>query len=184
MSRFFSFKGRIGRTTWWLAFLLSFLLLSCGFLMVGMAGGTAASAPVAIFGTVLILLNIWIGWATLVTRLHDMDHSGFFALLMFVPIVGFVLIALCAFKSGTMGMNRFGMPGGSDRSSSLGEAFDAFDVGQDDRFAAKIVPRPAKRSPSTNGRSLRPAPSSYQPKSSTGRGLPRQSFGRRGFSAS
>ncbi|MBM2772129.1 DUF805 domain-containing protein [Burkholderia territorii] len=58
-------------------------------------------------------------WSTLavgVKRLHDIDKSGWWMLLMCVPIVGaLALLVMNGFIAGTPHANRFGAPPSNDR---------------------------------------------------------------------
>jgi uncharacterized membrane protein YhaH (DUF805 family) len=45
-----------------------------------------------------------------IRRLHDIDLSGWWALLMLVPLVNFVFGLYALIKPGTAGVNRFGPP--------------------------------------------------------------------------
>ena len=96
----FSFQGRIGRKTFWLATLVIFL------------AGLVISAIMAFadeMGAILYLATFWPYLAIGVKRCHDRDQSGWWMLLLFVPVVGFFwwFIALGCL-SGTQGANRFG----------------------------------------------------------------------------
>ena len=63
--------------------------------------------PVIIF--ILQILTTYVWLALCVKRYHDLDKSGWWALVGFIPIVGpiWILIEL-AFKEGTPGDNRYG----------------------------------------------------------------------------
>ncbi len=43
-------------------------------------------------------------------RLHDTDRSGWWQLLAFVPIIGWILLLIWMCQRGTSGSNRFGWP--------------------------------------------------------------------------
>jgi cobalamin synthase len=44
----------------------------------------------------------------MIRRLHDIDASGWYALLVLVPLVNVLLILFLLLKGGTQGTNRFG----------------------------------------------------------------------------
>jgi len=48
------------------------------------------------------------GLAVSVRRLHDRDKSGWFILLYFIPLVGFIILLIWYCTRGTVGPNRFG----------------------------------------------------------------------------
>ena len=45
-----------------------------------------------------------------IKRFHDVDRSGWHSLLLFIPVVGFLVCLYLLFKKGTTGPNRFGPP--------------------------------------------------------------------------
>lgn len=67
-----------------------------------------------VFALALIRLILSIG------RLHDLNFSGWYSLLTFVPIVNIVLELILWFKDGTPGTNRFG----KDPKNRIGKAYD------------------------------------------------------------
>ncbi len=52
----------------------------------------------------LILPSIAVG----VRRLHDTDRAGWWYLLVFVPLIGFIVLIVFWCQQGTQGRNRFG----------------------------------------------------------------------------
>ncbi len=97
---FMSSEGRISRQPWW---------IGVGILFV------AGIIAILIFGTdgllafvVQILLMI-AGLMLHIKRCHDRDKSGWWVLLMFVPLVGFIWAIIdLGILEGTPGDNRFG----------------------------------------------------------------------------
>jgi uncharacterized membrane protein YhaH (DUF805 family) len=97
---FKNIKGRISRGTFWLFFapILILFLMTDAFI--------APKDPKAAF-LIAILLMIP-GVCLYIKRAHDRNKSGWFTLLMLVPIVSFwPLIELWCIK-GTNGPNRYG----------------------------------------------------------------------------
>lgn len=97
-NNYFTFSGRASRSEFWWWVLFTFLI--------NIVLNIVNSEPLAIL-TVLALLipNI----AVTARRLHDIDKSGWWQLIMLIPIVGvFILIYWCIQKS-TEGPNRFGV---------------------------------------------------------------------------
>lgn len=63
------------------------------------------SGPLSIIFTLAILIPaIALG----VRRLHDFNASGWWYLLVLIPVVNIVLMLVLLFKRGTEGINRFG----------------------------------------------------------------------------
>ena len=84
-------------------------------------GGTFVTSCMATFLTgshesslVTIVTGIWGIVATVgnvmlvIRRLHDLDKSGWFALITIIPVVGFIFSIYLFFAPGTVGYNRFG----------------------------------------------------------------------------
>jgi uncharacterized membrane protein YhaH (DUF805 family) len=61
-------------------------------------------AVVVIVGLVSLVIVVLF----MIRRLHDIDASGWYALLVLVPLVNVLLILFLLLKSGTQGTNRFG----------------------------------------------------------------------------
>lgn len=117
---FFSFDGRINRAKYWLylaIYLVIGLLMDRILFLLG--GPTGTGEPAAAMGGAEILILLltaayaivatWSYIAVHVKRWHDRDKSGWWVLISFVPILGFVwTIIECGCMKGTEGDNRFG----------------------------------------------------------------------------
>ena len=101
---YFSFEGRISRSTYWLK----------GFLpMFAIAIVVAIVDVIATAGGVLFiiwyLIAIWPGLAITAKRWHDRDKSAWWILIVFIPIIGPIwYLVEVGFIKGTDGENRFG----------------------------------------------------------------------------
>lgn len=111
-------NGRIGRKTY-LVFFVIMLLISvfCGIIqsVLGLDQTVYEENGQVIYNTGAIIFNFitnsiitLIFIAPSVKRLHDVDKSGWFYLLILVPFVNLWIIYLLFFKKGTVGENRFG----------------------------------------------------------------------------
>ncbi len=114
----FSFNGRIRRSQYWLTAIVVSLAFSVIF---GTIIGIVAAANMrafeqgtvpAIFWIVYFLSFIpiaWVSLALLVKRWHDRDKSGWWALIVLIPLVGPIWQLIeCGFLDGTQGPNKFG----------------------------------------------------------------------------
>ena len=105
----FSFKGRIGRKTYWMFFLAFMVVL---FLLVGVFSMMGLNENImAVVMLVFYIPAIWMSLAVQVKRWHDRDKSGWWVLISFIPIIG----PLWAFVengclAGDDGVNSFGPP--------------------------------------------------------------------------
>jgi uncharacterized membrane protein YhaH (DUF805 family)/Tfp pilus assembly major pilin PilA len=105
--RFFDLNSRIGRLRY-LAYGLGLALLgTLGILVCAVLAKVTATLGFAAGGV------IYIGWIVMsiafgVRRLHDLDKSGWWVLLMLVPLVNLLLVLYMLFAGGSDGENRFG----------------------------------------------------------------------------
>src|SRR5690606_28919336 len=104
----FSFAGRIGRLQYFgFAVIWALIILVVGGVVVF---GTTTSVGVRVGGSLtLFTLSVVYTSATLsygVRRLHDLDKSGWWYLLSFVPCANAVMDLVLAVAPGTIGGNR------------------------------------------------------------------------------
>ena len=118
----FSFDGRIGRQTFWLAFLVKTIVDVVILAIINLVGtmmlpvdGVDWENPGAEqwYGMSLLLLwliyVVWTGLALHVKRWHDRNKSGFMVLVVLIPLVGFIwALVEEGFLRGTAGQNNFG----------------------------------------------------------------------------
>jgi uncharacterized membrane protein YhaH (DUF805 family) len=60
-----------------------------------------------IFWLIIYLVAIWISIIAYIKRLHDLDHSGWLVLMVFIPFINIGLIIYCGFFKWTPWENRF-----------------------------------------------------------------------------
>ena len=87
-SKYADFTGRASRSEYWWWFL--FVVL------VSAATGTISDKLAAVFSLAVLLPGI----AVSVRRLHDIDKSGWFLLLNFIPVIGWVILLYWAVQEG------------------------------------------------------------------------------------
>jgi uncharacterized membrane protein YhaH (DUF805 family) len=106
LKRYFEFSGRSRRKEYWMFTLFSFLLQIFAYLIDSLFGfGLTDNGPVGI----LVSLALFIpGLAVSVRRLHDVDRSGWWFLIILIPLIGAIVFLVWACTDGTTGSNRFG----------------------------------------------------------------------------
>ena len=106
----FSLNGRITRSDYWLKWYLpAMVLVILAAVLDGALGLADPQIGVGPITAVIYLAMFWPSIAVSVKRLHDRDKSGWFMLIMLIPIIGFIWIfVLVGFLRGTQGPNRFG----------------------------------------------------------------------------
>lgn len=110
----FSFKGRIGRQTFWVSLLIA-NAVGYGLSLIwnsGLSGSDTSEATIIAIGVlslILLIVLVWVNLAIQVKRWHDLDKSGWWVLINLIPVIGglWALIEL-GFVKGTAGPNRFG----------------------------------------------------------------------------
>jgi uncharacterized membrane protein YhaH (DUF805 family) len=117
LSNYVNFSGRAARPEyWWWALAVFIIMFIAGFLdtmviapLLGfdVAEDTATGTPLSLIISLAILLP---NLAVAVRRLHDIDRSGWWILIFFIPIIGFFLLLFWYVSKGTEGDNRFGPP--------------------------------------------------------------------------
>ncbi|WP_175947934.1 DUF805 domain-containing protein [Burkholderia pyrrocinia] len=104
-SKYASFEGRARRSEYWYFYLFT-TLVNMAAQVVGIALNTQL-LPVILM--CLILVGILLpSLAVSVRRLHDVDRSGWFILIAFVPVIGGIVLLIWSCSRGTIGVNRFG----------------------------------------------------------------------------
>jgi len=105
----FSFQGRIGRQTYWFSIIPINIAI---YLFEGLIGTTAIFEQTAILFLVFGVFLVFIGWVSLAVhckRWHDLNKSGWWMLIVLIPIVGPIWVLIeNGFLKGSPGRNRFG----------------------------------------------------------------------------
>jgi uncharacterized membrane protein YhaH (DUF805 family) len=99
-----NFSGRARRSEyWWYAlcsFLISIVLRGIDY----MIGGLDFQIISGIYGLAVLIP----GLAVYVRRMHDIGKSGWFILLWFIPIIGWIWALVLLFTEGNNGPNEYG----------------------------------------------------------------------------
>ena len=114
----FSVQGRANRAKFWLVALaivvievILFAVLLGGAAMSGDPEQIAAAmGPVAsVVILAFVVIATWISVAVAVKRYHDRNKSGWWVLIVFVPVIGGLWYLIeCGFLRGTAGPNAYG----------------------------------------------------------------------------
>jgi uncharacterized membrane protein YhaH (DUF805 family) len=109
---YLSAAGRVNRKQWWLKLILPIFVISLILAFVDMAVGTYdPQNGVGLFSGIFALLAIIPAIIVYIKRFHDRDKSGWWVLIVLIPIIGAIWILIeLGFLAGTPGLNRFGPP--------------------------------------------------------------------------
>ena len=100
----FSFEGRASRKEYW-----SFVAVVLIAVMALAALGAVTDPNVYSFGILILSFGTFIqSLALAIRRLHDINKSGWYALLSFVPLVGGFIILFFMVSAGNTGINSYG----------------------------------------------------------------------------
>jgi uncharacterized membrane protein YhaH (DUF805 family) len=111
LPEFFSFEGRIGRQTYWLRSLAIAGMNIFAAILFAVAGNGGSVAVVSVLlGIAVYAVSTFAGLATIVKRLHDRGHSGWFMLISLIPFVGLWLLIEVGFLAGSQTPNEYGDP--------------------------------------------------------------------------
>ena len=113
---FTRFEGRISRKEWWIGFILLYVLQFIVYFaatalgIIGVDAGTGQMTPAgaaAVF--VIIIIFLWPALALHAKRWHDRGKSGWWTLIVLVPVIGglWLLIEL-GFLKGDEATNKYG----------------------------------------------------------------------------
>ncbi|GAA0355781.1 hypothetical protein GCM10009092_20060 [Bowmanella denitrificans] len=95
-SDYFTFSTRSRREEYWMVFLINFVVS----LVLSLLGGI----PGLIYSLVIMIPSL----AIMVRRLHDTGKSGWWALLMLIPLLGFLVLLLFLIQDSQPEENQWG----------------------------------------------------------------------------
>ena len=106
-----NFEGRAPRSEyWWFTLFLALLEIVTSVLdgFLGTYTVTSSGKMIGFINLIFLLAILLPSIAVAVRRLHDTDRSGWFYLLIFIPLIGSIILIIFFVQQGTNGRNRFG----------------------------------------------------------------------------
>jgi len=94
LTKYAVFTGRAPRSEYWWFVLAQFLIsFAVGFVL-GLIGGIiGAGSSLANIGSVVLMIGLFLpALAVAIRRLHDIGKSGWWYLLVFIPIIGWLVL--------------------------------------------------------------------------------------------
>lgn len=108
LKKYAVFSGRAQRAEYWF-FVLFNIIISFVLAFVDSAAGTmTAGAGVGILGGIYSLAILIPSIAVAVRRLHDTSRSGWWLLIAFIPLIGFIVLLVFFVMDSTPGANEHG----------------------------------------------------------------------------
>ncbi len=111
LSKYAQFGGRSRRSEYWyFTFVQGLISFAIGIIgLVFMSAGIESLGQIAMSLQSLFGLAMFIpGLAVFVRRLHDINRSGWWFFIVFIPIVGVLVLLYWLFKAGDVGTNQYG----------------------------------------------------------------------------
>lgn len=138
-SKFARFTGRSSRSEyWWFVFINTCIYVVLGLLTVNQerkTPGDGANAIQGLFSLLVIIPTV----AVSVRRLHDIDRSGWWALLMIFGCFGGIVLFFFYIKEGDIGENQYG-PDPYENESSAPIDYRMIPIGEPDPAMRQSVP--------------------------------------------
>jgi uncharacterized membrane protein YhaH (DUF805 family) len=103
LGKYATFQGRAARSEYWYFTLFMFILNLISGVIAGASLGVLAVLPM-----VLMIALFLPSLAVSVRRLHDLDKSGWWVLIILIPVIGFLILLWWACQRGTEGQNMYG----------------------------------------------------------------------------
>ncbi|HET7384403.1 MAG TPA: DUF805 domain-containing protein [Pseudolabrys sp.] len=102
--KYATFRGRACRSEYWYFYLFDMIVL----LIAGIVDLAIFGSDVSVVGSIWALATLIPVIAVGVRRLHDIDRTGWWLLLSFVPLIGWIILLVWFCTRGTTSANRFG----------------------------------------------------------------------------
>ena len=107
LKKYVDFTGRARRTEFWMFLLINFGIVSILY-TIEHSLGLAKGKENGIFSSIYELFIFLPTLAVVVRRLHDLNKSGWWVLINFVPIIGSILLLIYEAREGDAGTNQYG----------------------------------------------------------------------------
>lgn len=107
ISKYATFAGRAPRSEYWFWVLFTVLVSIATSIL------DLAIFPDIAFGPLNSVTNLAFiipGFAVTARRLHDAGHSGWWCLLVFVPLIGWIILLIWTIRRGEPMENEYGQP--------------------------------------------------------------------------
>lgn len=108
-AKYVDFTGRAPRSEfWWWALFTFVVSIVLQFVDGSVLGADPMQGDIQVLSSLWSLAVLLPSIAVAVRRLHDTDRSGWWYLLVFIPILGWLVLLYFFVLKGTEGQNRFG----------------------------------------------------------------------------
>lgn len=102
LKKYAVFEGRARRTEYWMFALFNLIISIVLGVIDGAAGSSGALSGVYALAVLLPAIGVSI------RRLHDVDRTGWWLLIVLIPLIGLLLLLVFTVQDSTPGENRYG----------------------------------------------------------------------------
>lgn len=107
LKKYAVFSGRSRRKEYWF-FVLFYVLISIVLGIIDTVIGTTTAKGFGILGAIYALILLIPSVAVTVRRLHDTGRTGWWVLIGFVPVIGWLVLLVFMFLDSEPGVNKYG----------------------------------------------------------------------------
>ncbi len=108
LKKYAVFSGRARRKEYWYFSLFNLLITIVLAVIDGMTGTLIAEANIGLLGGIYALAILIPFLAVSVRRLHDTDRSGWWLLIMLIPLIGAIVILVFMVQDSKPNENQYG----------------------------------------------------------------------------
>ena len=110
LKQYADFNGRARRTEYWMFILFNAIFAIIATILDNVLGlNFSSEIRYGFFYLIYVLATVIPGIAVAVRRLHDVDKSGWFYFIVFIPIIGAIWLLILFCTEGTPGRNQYGV---------------------------------------------------------------------------
>ncbi|MGB5103303.1 MAG: DUF805 domain-containing protein [Steroidobacteraceae bacterium] len=108
LKKYATFEGRARRKEYWFFALFNAIAVMFLAFIDGMAGTFSEEVGLGLLSGLYLFATVLPVIAVTVRRLHDTDRSGWWFLIGFIPVIGFIVVLVFTLLDGTAGHNKYG----------------------------------------------------------------------------
>ena len=108
LKKYAVFNGRARRKEYWFFSLFNLIIIIVLGVIDGMTGSYSASAGMGLLGGIYMLAVLVPAIAVGIRRLHDTNRSGWWLLIVFVPLIGAIVLLVFMVLDSSPGENQYG----------------------------------------------------------------------------
>ena len=107
LKKYATFSGRSQRSEYWY-YLLFYLIIYVVLILVDGMIGTTSKSGIGILSGIFALGMLLPSLAVAVRRLHDTGRTGWWILINFIPLIGFIVLLVFFVQDSESGANKYG----------------------------------------------------------------------------